>query len=1552
VPASRPYYSPYSQPTPFRSLVVQDTRPRGPLSDQQGSISLLQSASQIEDIDSGEEGAAIEPQDYRNLFADEVPESEIINMVADLTLEEQTFEQQLNDALQNDGEEFINPSPSAASTQGPTQPRTPSNLPSRSQTPVSTGSRDIRTMFQPRSDKRPRRSTAESDVTIGQQSRGSDQEPDGDAQDLGSRTGVTQDSIPRAGDAVELDAGARSRRPEPGTTPDPTAGTDRSPDAAEVQEPPIPTHIYLIRQLRSCNGCSLEAHNRSARQHYTLHRSQDVSSHCHSIADITATLQNKVTTFRAYQGLGDLPRRDNTFGDRLSDQTGPDLRSIASSNSPDMVTSRHQNHTVNRSGQYVMSGALPAIDLDVSSGRTSPDLESVVMPSDRATPGPAAPGPEPNTLLPDHTSPEPGSPVDGTAASTEEQPVLSQPIGPPLPDVVNSGRMGLRTYPEGLNCQQAFEGTTSSDVPPPRLCLSSYYGQTTADQAKCLESFDIDSICGLARSLSFAKEGISWFPEMNTNLNVTANIHFGIPVPPPLDAPTEASWEAAPLSRIPHYAFGQVKGWSSIFVYFVFPRLYRHPAQADQRPGRGRARQATGQDKLEQTLLSRDQYYLWYDAVLLPAIFDAVKVYNSTGQLVTDSNIIQHLPRSRLAASQIATARAESLQSGFSAPEGQEVDPEMAPTNGSRKGDNEADPKGRQMISHVLDRKHLGRLTEALRERIRTNPECQPLFDDFVIYFACKNIKVDFMASGSADQPYDVGLNLMAMAETFFTRWVSHIDMEHTIADQVFVDLAKQVTAADTALPYDQLPDGFKAETFLWRNCCLDSIAASRRRWAQSSIPGRPRKQTKAPGHMPSDQDGGNSKTGSMPAGGSHARGRPPALGRGGVPDEEAGGKGPVPLITFYPWAMTGEAGGITITSAPNSTERKEGLLYSQYYNLIKAPFDANKNYVLQAPGYENIAIDPLYLRQLKQEGRGPSITNQASMQKAYLRSKARAATSLRESRNVSFGIREEHRITFALFRLIMDDWFTVDLDQDDSNTQALPYFAVESSEVFDFLQAQINRHCLLFEFIKSKVGLMYSLPETVAMVIALRGLRFCYSSNLIQREQLLFGDQWTQEEYVPAGIQQEDVEEASGRSDGNATSGLRRRERLGLGMYHSIDVHGFGWWKPGRFQWLYWRFKPYMTRRLLVGNLLLHEEYRRRWRAVKEMRDVHVQVFQADQWFSELFVARDPEKTKWWLDYLTCLVISQFDLDIWAKVHHENIQHEELTAETLQSYPKHKPPVFCWDSMCRMFKVNIAPLRNPCPPHFTVGNRMVEKDPELIIRLLFEWRDVAQRHGWSAMKYRAATQRIHSIITQRLGPDQADTWFEDLKKAVLLTHWILPYPSTSSIFSYSKEHKRKNQSRRMMWFSTVYTNLELEGMSQVLARTVQGIERDFDTTGQYLDWRGKPLPVVVTQKYLVSCIREVLGADQREGGLFTLSQVCGVAEQLLRQKEVPGQFWAGRLQDSWSTSGKLIPFAEAGKPPQLKLMEEVRGKTIDELDQWFRNLVGPADEEGFPAPG
>jgi hypothetical protein len=62
-----------------------------------------------------------------------------------------------------------------------------------------------------------------------------------------------------------------------------------------------------------------------------------------------------------------------------------------------------------------------------------------------------------------------------------------------------------------------------------------------------------------------------------------------------------------------------------------------------------------------------------------------------------------------------------------------------------------------------------------------------------------------------------------------------------------------------------------------------------------------------------------------------------------------------------------------------------------------------------------------------------------------------------------------------------------------------------------------------------------YSLPETIVMVTALRALRFCYASNMIQRESLLYKDRWevrrNERSVVKEGLGMHDTIERCGLS-------------------------------------------------------------------------------------------------------------------------------------------------------------------------------------------------------------------------------------------------------------------------------------------------------------------------------------------------------------------------------------------------------------------------------------
>ncbi|OBT54137.1 hypothetical protein VE04_06765, partial [Pseudogymnoascus sp. 24MN13] len=395
-----------------------------------------------------------------------------------------------------------------------------------------------------------------------------------------------------------------------------------------------------------------------------------------------------------------------------------------------------------------------------------------------------------------------------------------------------------------------------------------------------------------------------------------------------------------------------------------------------------------------------------------------------------------------------------------------------------------------QLLKHAIQPQYLDPLWTLILETIDESPGFHR-FRGATLFMHSKNTKLEFMGAG---------------------------------IDRAFVDLAKQTTSSDTALPYDKIPDDREAEVYLWKTCCLEAY----RRTQTTLNPNGKR----AKGNLRS---------------------------------------------TAYPWATMRDTMGLTMFAAPQGTEARDGLIYSQFYGLIKTPFDSIKVYIFDNDSVENLALDPGYIRSLQQEGSGITFSKGVCAF-SYMHSKTRAHANLVDNQWKSYGTREEHRISITMMEEIYQ--------------QPLPYYIVPTSELLNFLYVQINKYCFLFEHILAHTAKTYSLPETVVMVVALRALRFCYGSSLLRRESLLYKDRWE----------------------------VKRRQKVivkeGLRMRESMERCGLGWFLP-KFNWSTWRLAAPHGENVLVGNLLMHEEYKRRWRAVKDLRNVFIRFNQAETWYS-----------------------------------------------------------------------------------------------------------------------------------------------------------------------------------------------------------------------------------------------------------------------------------------------------------------------------------------------
>ncbi|KAH7117174.1 hypothetical protein B0J13DRAFT_613250 [Dactylonectria estremocensis] len=113
----------------------------------------------------------------------------------------------------------------------------------------------------------------------------------------------------------------------------------------------------------------------------------------------------------------------------------------------------------------------------------------------------------------------------------------------------------------------------------------------------------------------------------------------------------------------------------------------------------------------------------------------------------------------------------------------------------------------------------------------------------------------------------------------------------------------------------------------------------------------------------------------------------------------------------FYHESMLRDAGGMTILTPPSSRLRRGGILYGQMYSLTKEIVDAARTFPFQNPDLRQLALDP-QLRNGVQSICGKPASGKTATDRAYLASKRRCHYGLTDSKQRSFGVREEYRIS------------------------------------------------------------------------------------------------------------------------------------------------------------------------------------------------------------------------------------------------------------------------------------------------------------------------------------------------------------------------------------------------------------------------------------------------------------------------------------------------------------------------------------------------------------
>jgi len=453
---------------------------------------------------------------------------------------------------------------------------------------------------------------------------------------------------------------------------------------------------------------------------------------------------------------------------------------------------------------------------------------------------------------------------------------------------------------------------------------------------------------------------------------------------------------------------------------------------------------------------------------------------------------------------------------------------------------------------------------------------------------------------------------------------------------------------------------------------------------------------------------------------------------------------------------MLRDACNLTSVTPKRSRLRQGGLLYSQFYGSVKEMTDAAKSFPFQNDGLEEMALDPQIRQGARHAGGNTARRNVTVIEKAYCASKRRTVFALRDSLHKSFGIREEHRITWLLL-LALRHRLERELREDleiilvDCPSYVWP---IRTAVYNNFLFRNVDKFATGFEVVLARCQQDYvTWEQTKIMAMFLRCLRFALNGHTFSREAALW---WGQREIADP---------------------QPPRRWFGLGFVNTLSRYGYAWIEP-RIDFASLTFHTHVTDDVLFGNRTLRSLYLRRGGRVRDFHNNFLQLELALGWL-QAHHASIPISTRL-ISWMVHLCLHQFRLDTLGSVSGE-IQEDQR--------------VVALDGLQPLSHEYLEQIMAG-PVHLVCGNKSAFKDPLRLAHMLFDFNDGRKRTHWENKPYRKLYRRAHQALRSHPATAPLTHLFTDSLWARLFHHhWILPYPSGDVFTQTTKASAR-------MWYS------------------------------------------------------------------------------------------------------------------------------------------------------
>ena len=600
--------------------------------------------------------------------------------------------------------------------------------------------------------------------------------------------------------------------------------------------------------------------------------------------------------------------------------------------------------------------------------------------------------------------------------------------------------------------------------------------------------------------------------------------------------------------------------------------------------------------------------------------------------------------------------------------------------------------QAQQAIGYHLQPQHLDAMWSTMQDTIANTPGLAD-FREPQLFFGAKGTKLEFKTS-----PTGLRKSLLDATEHFESFFEDVFDPAFVQLDRFYVDVGKEICPQVSLLVSQQAHVGEEAQVYLPRRCCQEEYM----RWMYD--------------------------------------GRPPKMGKG---------------QQYFCTNMLFEATSLTSVPPKRSKQHEGGLRYTQMYPSVKEISDATKCFPFTNDGMEEMALDR-QIRKGARQAAGGHRRDAKIVELAYLASKRRTRDALTDSRKKSFGTREEHRITWALFqglqsRLRDDDNTASEVEFADCPSHAWP---VRTSVYLDYLWRSADKFATGFEVVRARCRSDFvTWEQTKMMAMFLRCLRFVFGGHLLSRESALW---WSRRE---------------------RTIGEPPQVRVwhGLGFSNTLPRYGYCWLEP-RIDWSRVQFQSEVTDQMLFGNSALRGQYLRRGGQVQAFFDITRRMEVALEWLGlnrDVEVIRD--RMILWVVHI-CL--QQFRIDVL------NCVKAEMTEAHRQEAVKGTKP-FCFEWLEEIMANGV---------YLMSGNRCDFKIVSHLGRFLFDFGDGSIRNHWEDRPYRKLYRRAVAGLEPQ-GREVRRLFVQGFWRELYRYHWVLPYPCSDALMQTTKQGQR-------MWYS------------------------------------------------------------------------------------------------------------------------------------------------------